>query len=101
MAAGQEGAVVEGDRLLGVVERPVLEPLGQVQAHDAVAQVGHRPQCDGRLRPRRSGEEAGERAGQGRAASGGRRAGEELPSAEPDGARFARDPCRVRHECPP
>ncbi len=74
VAAGQHGAVVERDGLLGVVERPVLEPAGQVQAHDAVAQVGHRAQRDRRRRSGRCGEESGEGSGQRRAARGGRRA---------------------------
>ena len=40
--AGEVGAVVEDDGLLGVVERAVGEATGQVQPHLAVTHVGHR-----------------------------------------------------------
>ena len=66
VAAGQGGAVREDDRLLGVVERAVVEPLGQVQPDHAVALVADRHQAGlagwlARLGGR--GHQAGERAG--------------------------------------
>src|SRR4029453_1620786 len=62
VAAGQRGAVVEEDGLLGVVERAVLEPGGQVQPYHAVAQVGDGPQRRLGCSRQRSGQQSGERA---------------------------------------
>ena len=52
MAAGQQGAVVEGDRRrsgehIGVVEGAVPEAGGQMEPHLAVAEVGHRSEGQG------------------------------------------------------
>ena len=66
VAAGQHGPVVERHRGLGVVEAPVREPRGEVEAHDAVAGVGHRRQHgSGRPAAARRGTGPGQEAGEG------------------------------------
>jgi hypothetical protein len=63
MTTGQDRPVVERDRLRRVVERPVLESLGQVEPDRVVAMVVDLAQLPKvRLVVRRQGREALERA---------------------------------------
>jgi hypothetical protein len=73
VAPGQHGAFVEQHGLLGVVERAVLESLGQPQSHLSVPQVGNGTKRGVGRRSDGSGHEPGEGAGQG-SAPGHRRA---------------------------
>jgi hypothetical protein len=66
MPAWERGAVAEDDRSagdgVGVVERAVLEPFGEVQSHLPVAQIGDRTELsEARCRLRRSGYHISER----------------------------------------